>query len=238
VILLKHREREMGIIDSISEIPLFKGLTRHHLEGLTGIVIDRTFGKGQSIFLEGEAAAGFYVVISGRVKVFKLSPDGKEQILHLFGAGELFGEVPVFLGGNFPANADTLEKSRIFFFPRASFIDLIMRHPSLALNMLAALSMRLRQLTHLIENLSLKEVPGRLAAHLLYLSEHSGNATDIELDIPKGQLASLLGTIPETLSRILAKMTNQGLIEVDGRKISLTDRNSIEDLASGMKPFQ
>jgi CRP-like cAMP-binding protein len=227
----------MGIIDAISEIPLFKGLTRHHIEGLTGIVIDQTFGKSRSIFLDGEEAAGFYVVISGRVKVFKLSPGGKEQILHIFGAGEPFGEVPMFLGGNFPANAETLEKSRIFFFPRTSFIDIIIRHPSLALNMLAALSMLLRQLTHLIENLSLKEVPGRLSAYLLYLSEHSGNATDIELDIAKGQLASLLGTIPETLSRILAKMTSQGLIEVDGRKIRLTDRNSIEDLASGMKPF-
>ena len=228
----------MAIIESISRIPLFKGLMSHHLEELSGIVIDQTFEKGQSIFLEGEEAAGFYVVISGRVKVFKLSPDGREQILHIFSAGELFGEVPMFLGGDFPANAETLEKSRIFFFPRTSFIELIMHHPSLALNMLAALSMLLRQLTHLVENLSLKEVPGRLAAYLLYLSEQSGNAMDVELDIPKGQLASLLGTIPETLSRILARMTSQGLIEVDGRKIRLADRTSIEDLASGMKPFR
>jgi len=227
----------MNLINVMAGIPLFQGLPQQQLEELADIVVDQTFTKGQQIFLEGEEATGFYVVISGRVKVFKLSPEGKEQILHIFGAGEPFGEVPMFLGGHFPANAETLEKSRIFFFARPTFIDLIIRQPSLALNMLAALSRLLRQLTHLIENLSLKEVPGRLAAYLLYLSESSGDVMDVELDIAKVQLASLLGTIPETLSRILAKMSNQGLIEVDGRKIKLLDRQSLENLASGIKPF-
>jgi CRP/FNR family transcriptional regulator len=103
------------------------------------------------------------------------------------------------------------------------------------MNMLAELSRRLRQLTRLVEELSLKEVPGRLAAYVLYLSEENNSASDVELDITKGQLASLLGTIPETLSRILGKMSSQGLIAVQGRKLSILDRNTLEDLAAGEK---
>ena len=195
------------------------------------IVTDQTFGKGEVIFAEGEDADGFYVVITGRVKIFKLSPDGKEQILHFFGPGEPFGEVPVFMGQHFPASAEVMEESRVFFFPRKSFVDLIKRTPSLALNMLAILSKRLRRFAALIDDLSLKEVPGRLAAYLLYLSDQNRGAKVLELAVTKAQLASLLGTIPETLSRILGKLSSQGLIESDGRRIRIMDREALRDLA-------
>lgn len=195
------------------------------------IVTDQTFGKGEAIFSEGEDADGFYVVITGRVKIFKLSPDGKEQILHFFGPGEPFGEVPVFTGQHFPASAEVMEESRAFFFPRKSFVDLIKRNPSLALNMLAILSKRLRRFAALIDDLSLKEVPGRLAAYLLYLSDQNRGAKVLELAVTKAQLASLLGTIPETLSRILGKLSSQGLIESDGRRIRIMDREGLRDLA-------
>ncbi len=102
-------------------------------------------------------------------------------------------------------------------------------NPSLALNMLAMLSLRLRRFATQIENLSLREVPGRLAAHLLYLAEEQGSPNRVILDIPKGQLASLLGTIPETLSRIFAKMTDEGLIRVEGRTIYLDDLEGLRD---------
>jgi CRP-like cAMP-binding protein len=101
--------------------------------------------------------------------------------------------------------------------------------------MLARLSLRLRQFTHLIEDLSLKEVPGRLAAYLLYLSEHNSGADSLELDITKGQLAALLGTIPETLSRILARLGQQEYIEVEGRKIRILNRQGLVSLAEGEK---
>jgi len=195
------------------------------------IVTDQTFGKGEAIFSEGEDADGFYVVITGRVKIFKLSADGKEQILHFFGPGEPFGEVPVFTGQHFPASAEVMEESRVFFFPRKSFVDLIKRTPSLALNMLAILSKRLRRFAALIDDLSLKEVPGRLAAYLLYLSDQNRGAKVLELAVTKAQLASLLGTIPETLSRILGKLSSQGLIESDGRRIRIMDREALRDLA-------
>ena len=224
----------MRLTDQIAGIPLFRGLAPKHYDELAMILVDQVVPRGQMIFSQGDEATGLYVVISGRVKIFKLSVEGKEQILHLFGTGEPIGEVAVFTGGKFPAYAEALEETRLFFFPRPAFIDLIRKYPSVALNMLAVLSLRLRQFTSLIEDLSLKEVPGRLAAHLLYLGEGKKDVAEVDLDISKNQLASLLGTIPETLSRILARMARDGFIELSGqRRIRILDRKGLEELASG-----
>ncbi|MBF0506584.1 MAG: Crp/Fnr family transcriptional regulator [Nitrospirae bacterium] len=225
----------MSIIDLVASIPLFHGLSQEQLEEVVDITVDQTFQKGQTVFSEGEAAAGFYVVVSGQVKIFKLSSEGKEQILHFVTPGESFGEVPVFAGGRFPAHAETIERSRLFFFPRAVFLELIGKDPSLAMNMLADLSRRLRRFTQLVEELSLKEVPSRLAAYLLYLSERDNGSGDLELSITKGQLASLLGTIPETISRILGKMSGHDIVRVQGRKITIVNRKRLEDLSAGEK---
>ena len=221
----------MPILNHIARVPLFEGLPPQQIEDLAMIVTDQVFRKGETIFSEGEDGNGFYVVITGRVKIFKLSAEGKEQILHFFGPGEPFGEVPVFTGQHFPANAEAIEESQVFFFPRRSFVDLVKRNPSLALNMLAVLSKRLRRFAGLIDDLSLKEVPGRLAAYLLYLSGQNQGSKDLELTITKAQLASLLGTIPETLSRILGKLSSQGLIETDGRRIRILDSEALQELA-------
>ena len=223
----------MDITNHIAAIPLFKGLPDDQIHDLAMIAVDSVFKKGQTIFTEGDEGTGFYVAISGRVKIFKISPEGREQILHIFGPDEVFGEVPVFAGQRFPASAEAMEESRIFYFPRAPLISLIKKNPSIALNMLAVLSMRLRRFTSLIDDLSLKEVPGRLAAHLLFLSEQREGSVDLELTITKAQLASLLGTIPETLSRILTRMAGQDLIESDGPKIKILDKQGLEDLAKG-----
>ncbi len=220
----------MEIVKYLSKIPLFEGLPEDQLIDLSKITVTLDLGKGQMIFSEGDEGRGFYVVLRGRVKIYKLSPDGKEQTLHIFGSGEPFGEVPVFAGKHFPANAEALEKSKVLFFPRISLIRLIEKNPSLAMNMLAILAKRLRQFTVQIEHLSLKEVPGRLAAYLLYLSDRENGSPEVRLDITKGQLASLLGTIPETLSRIFAKMSKQGIIEIMGPNIKILSRTALEEL--------
>ena len=220
--------------ERIATIPLFRELPAQQQEDLARIVSDNTIKRGQTIFSEGDEGIGFYVVISGRVKIYKLSPEGREQTLHIFGPGELFGEVPVFSGQKFPANAMAMEKSRVFYFPRDALIALIEENPNIALNMLAVLSARLRRFATLIDDLSLKEVPGRLSAYILYLSDLKSGSTELELTTTKGQLASLLGTVPETLSRILAKMSGQGLIESEGPKIKILDQEGLDDLATGI----
>ena len=212
----------------IAESLLFSGLPAEQLDKVTAIAQERSFARGESIFFEGDPGEGFYMVAEGQVKIFKMSLDGKEQILHIFGPGEPFGEVPVFHGQPFPANALSLAKTRLLFFPRREFVELVTAHPSLALNLLAMLSLRLRRFAAQIESLSLKEVPGRLAAYLVYLAEEQGSTKQVTLDIPKGQLASLLGTIPETLSRIFARMTEEGLIRVEGRTIYLDDFSGLK----------
>ena len=219
------------ILEIIADTPLFNGLPEDQLRQIAQIAINRYYEKGTAIFLEGEECVGFFVIVQGSVKVFKLSADGKEAILHIFGPGEPFGEVPVFTGTPFPANAEVIAKAHLLFFPRKSFVDLISKNPSLALNMLAILSKRLRHFTIQIESLSLKEVSGRLASYLITLSNEQSEDGFVTLNISKGQLASLLWTIPETLSRIFAKMTAQNLIDVAGRKIWLKNLAGIKDLA-------
>ncbi|OQX28393.1 MAG: transcriptional regulator [Desulfobacteraceae bacterium IS3] len=215
----------------ISNTLLFGGLPENQMREIEKIAVEKSFKKGEIIFSEGDEGHGFFVVIRGTVKIFKVSPEGKEQILHIFGPGEPFGEVPVFSGSSFPASAQAIADTSLLFFPRKDFVDLISANPSLALNMLAVLSLRLRQFTVQVEHLSLKEVPARLAAYLLGLSDKQKNPDAVTLHISKGHLASLLGTIPETLSRTFAKMAGQNLIEVKGRHIRLINREALEELA-------
>lgn len=220
----------VDVIRQIAGMPLFTGLLKAQYEALARICVRRSCRKGERLFSEGDEGTGFYMVVTGRVKIFKVSVEGKEQILHLFGPGESFGEVSVFTGQGFPADAVTSVQTVLLFFPRVAFSALIQKDPTLALNMLAQLSGRLRHFAGLIEDLSLKEVPGRLAKYLLYLSRRNGDG-EVALDVSKGQLASLLGTIPETLSRILARMHRQGLIRLRGSQIQILDRPGIEQIA-------
>ncbi|HCC54169.1 MAG TPA: transcriptional regulator [Desulfobulbaceae bacterium] len=225
----------MELMSFLKQVPLFAGLTSSQYDELAMIITLQDYRRGQGIFAEGDPGTGFYVVMEGLVKIYKLSIEGKEQILHIFGPREPFAEAAVFIGSTFPAHALALEKSRTIFIPRRAFIELIQINPALAMNMLAALSMRLKKFAHLIEDLSLKEVPGRVAAHLLYLSGQQGDSDTVKLNIGKAQLASLLGTIPETLSRILSKLGKQGLINSEGPQITILDRDGLEDLAMGEK---
>jgi CRP/FNR family transcriptional regulator, dissimilatory nitrate respiration regulator len=217
------------------DIPSFRGLSEDQLKEIARIAVEKNHVKGKIIFSEGDEGNGFYIVAKGRVKVFKVSPEGKEHILHIVGPGETFGQVAVYAGRSFPASSEAIAKSHLLFIPRTAFAELISANPSLAMSMLAVLSLRLREFTVQIENLSLKEVPGRLASYLIYLAGEQKAGDHISLPISKGQLASLLGTIPETLSRIFTKMSSQNLIEVSGREIKLLDLTGLDDLAMNGK---
>jgi CRP-like cAMP-binding protein len=225
----------MDITKIIASIPLFAGLSSKQYENLAAIATVKAFRRGQIFFSEGDDGGGFYIIIAGRVKIFKLSPEGKEQILHIMEKEEPFGEAAVFAGDHYPASAQALVETEVLFFPRNAFVELIGHNPSLALNMLAFLSRRLRTLSALVEDLSLKEVPGRLAAYLLYLHERNGEAAKIELDISKNQMAGLLGTIPETLSRILKRMSKEKLIKAGTRSINILDTKRLAELADGSR---
>jgi CRP/FNR family transcriptional regulator len=224
-----------NFLNLISAIPLFNGLPTEQLDAIRRLAVEKRFNKGQTLFSEGDRTTGFFVIVEGRVKIYKVSSEGKEQILHIFEAGQSFGEVTVFTGQQMPAHAQTLSQTHLLLFARKAFVDLVSSNPSLALNLLGIMSKKLRQFAAQIENLSLKEIPARLASYLIYLSQEQGSEDAVVLKISKGQLASLLGTIPETLSRMFAKLSGQNLIRVEGPKIVLLDRDGIESLAEHPK---
>ena len=217
---------------NIEKISIFSSLSPEYVRKIENITQVSKYLSGKVIFMENDPGIGFYGILDGKIKIFKSSPLGKEHILHIFGSGEIFAEVAVFAGHDFPANAMALEESTLMFFPRDRFRALLAEFPDLSMSLLGLMSMRLRQMVGKVEELSLKEVPARLAAHLLLLRDNTGR-NEFNLDINKSQLASLLGTIPETLSRVIRKMKNEGLIGIKGSKVELLDIQSLDELAGG-----
>ena len=217
--------------DILKRSQLFGGLPEEHIIEIEKIAGDKKYNKGDVIFYDGDEGTGFYLVAAGSVSVYKLSPEGKEQILHIVKEGDTIGAVPVFSGKSFPANARAMSKIHLLFFDRKEFIRLITNKPLLTMNLLALLATRLREFTIQVENLSLKEIPGRLASYLLYLAQEQGNDDVIKLNISKAQLANLLGTGPESLSRALGSMKTKKLIEEKGSNIRLLNRTILEELA-------
>jgi CRP-like cAMP-binding protein len=226
-------------VDLLRRCPLFAGLKEEELKKIRAIASPKRVGKKEVLFSDGEEAKGFYVILSGKIKLYKISPEGKEQILHIVSAPDAFAEAALFLEGSYPAFAEALIDSQLLFFPKRDFIHLIERNPQLSINMIVSLSHFLRRFASLIEELSLKEVSSRIAKYLIDLSLKSAkegkNPKEVELDLSKTQLASKLGTISETLSRTLAKMKTKGIIDVEKNKIFILNRETLEELASGLK---
>jgi CRP/FNR family transcriptional regulator len=207
---------------------LFQGLPPEQLVELEKLAIAQTYPKGDIIFHQGDEGIGFFVIKTGRVKVYKSSRDGKEQILHIFGERDHFAEVPALDGQYYPASASALEPTEVLFFARQRFLNLLEQQPALTINLLKSFARHLRRFSNLVDNLALREVPARLANYLLSLSEQSDGAETVTLTLTKGQLAAQLGTIPETLSRVFAKLTAEGLIEVEGYQVKLCDRDRLQ----------
>ena len=225
--------------DLLRRCPLFAGLKEEDLKRIRTIALLKHVWKREILFSDGEEAKGFYVLLSGKVKLYKISPEGKEQILHVVSAPDAFAEAALFLEGSYPAFAEALSDSQLLFFAKRDFIHLIEKNPQLSINMIVSLSQFLKRFASLIEELSLKEVSSRIAKYLIDLSLKSSKESrvpiEVELDLSKTQLASKLGTISETLSRTLAKMKAKGVIDVKKNRIFILDYKLLEKLASGLK---
>jgi CRP-like cAMP-binding protein len=215
--MVEKNEKKAVLAGSI----LFQGLSDELINRLVGITRKKHYCKGETIFLEGRPSHGFYIIVQGQVKIFKASEKGKEQIFYTFGNGEAFGLTPLFLHKKFPACATSMVPTTVLFLPKEEFFQLTVDHHPLALSMLSGLSQRLCQLVEKIGSLALHGASHRLSAHLIYLSKQQGRTDQVLLDMPKKQLACLLGTTPENLSRIFADMSNDGLIRVNGRCVQL-----------------
>lgn len=219
----------MDLRATIHTCPLFAGATEEDLDRLLQVCRAREHDKGEVLFSEGEKALGFYIVASGRIKIYKLSPEGKERILHIVHPGGTFAEAAIFGNGLYPAYAEPLIRSQLVFFPKREFLDLLHGHVGIAINMIAGLSRFLRQFAGQIEELTFKDVPSRLAQYLLEIG--AGQKKQFDLPIAKSQLASKLGTVSETLSRTFRKLSDEGIIRVNGKTIHILDAERLLDLA-------
>lgn len=226
--------RHCSLLEMLAGSALFRGLESADLASLAEIATPRRFGKGEILFAAGEPAVGFFVVGAGRVRVYVLSPEGKEQTLHSFGPGEPVGEAAVFAGQSYPAYAAASADSEVAYIPRDGFVKLIGRRPEVALNMLATLSQRLRSFAKKIEDLSLRDVTSRLARYLLdHAAPGQGGLSRVALSDSKSQLAISLGTTPESLSRSLARLKEAGVITVDRRTVTVHDHKQLAAIAEG-----
>lgn len=209
-------------------------LDNSELEAIARIASIRTLNKGATLFFQGDEATGFFLLLRGSVRIYKSSPDGREYTMHIVKPGQMFAEAAIFEGRDFPANCAAIEDSVVAFFPRDAFNQLIIRSPQISMKMIAALSSFLRELAAQVEELSLKEIPARLAAYLLSEAEAAGDS-NFTLPITKTELAHRLGTVSETLSRNLKKFRTLELIEMKGRQIVLLDTRRLQALAAGEK---
>jgi len=220
------------LLRALKTSPLFCALRPEALDGLARRGMVRGYGPGEAVFQAGEPADRFFLVVRGRVKVFKLSARGGEQILHSFGPGSTFGEAALWAGGRYPAYSEALERTALFVLSRAVLRDAFAGNPDLAIGMMAGLSQKLREFVELVETLSLKDVPARLAGALLAEARRAGSER-FRMRRTKAELASSLGTIPETLSRGLRKLKDAGLIAVRGPEITILRPPGLRRLAEG-----
>lgn len=210
--------------DALRQQPYFRSLDDAEIAALTRALIERAFDKDKLVFLEGEPCQGLYIVRQGQVKIYKLSSEGREQILTFVGAGESFNEVAVFDGGPNPANVSAVEATTLWIVPRAAILDLIQRRPAVALAIIQNLGARLRHLVGLVEDLSLRQVSARLAKLLLETAS-SGQRT-----LTQQEMAARLGTVREMVGRSLRQLEARGLIRVGRGKIVIVDREGLEKL--------
>jgi CRP/FNR family transcriptional regulator, cyclic AMP receptor protein len=206
---------------------LFASLTEPELRALIHCVSNKHFDRGELLFNEGDQCAGMFLVASGKIRIFKLSPGGREQILAVEGPGSSFAELPVFDGGNYPASASALEDSEVLFISRKDFQNYCRAHPEVAIKVIAVVGSRLRRLVGIIEELSFTTVRHRLIGLILRLAQSGGtNSTEgirVELTMTHQDLAAELGTVRELVSRNLSRLQAEGFLEVDGRRIIVKD---------------
>ncbi|MFS8534664.1 MAG: Crp/Fnr family transcriptional regulator [Limnochordales bacterium] len=211
----------------LRRIPFFAELEPSDLEALAEAVVVGRYRKNQVLFVEGEPSHSLYFICSGRVKVYRVSADGREQILHLLGDGDPIAVVPFFDGGAYPANAEVLTDAEIAFIRFEDFERIARANPSILLRMLRLLAQRLRRAQEQIASLALKSVGGRLAQRLLDLADRHGvpvpGGIQVDLQLSRQELGNLIGASRETTTRLLQQLQREKLIRLEGSRVTILD---------------
>jgi CRP-like cAMP-binding protein len=215
--------KTIALVNTLRSCQLFTGLPLPDLEAIAAVTVVKSLDKGEYLFHEGDPARGFYVVQRGAVNVHRVNAAGKEQVIHVFRAGESFAEAALATERGYPADARALEPTQVLLVQKAGILALLKRQPELALRMLGSMSIHLRVLVGQLEDLTLKDVETRLANWLMKRCADplSEKPMRIELTMTKRVLAAELGTVSETFSRTLAKFREQKLLTVKDKVVTI-----------------
>ncbi len=228
------RPEHTNLASSLQRAGLFSNLTPSELQLLAARTVRKLFSAGELLFSEGEPCTGLHIVVRGKVRIFKTSMNGREQVLAVEGPGSSVAELPVFDGGPYPASVIALEDSEIAFISRRDFHAYCIEHPDVALKVLAVVGARLRRLVGIIEELSFTTIRQRLVVTLVKLAQTQGQKTaqGIEFRLPDShqEIANQLGTVRELISRNLMRLQAEGLIEVEARHIVVKDMAGLNAL--------
>jgi CRP/FNR family transcriptional regulator, dissimilatory nitrate respiration regulator len=230
-----HGLRTTAIVATLRQCRLFADLPAPDVEAVAEGCATRALAKGEMLFREGEVAEGFYVIRSGTINVCRVTPEGREQIICVFHAGESFAEITLATIETYPANAVALEPTQVILVSKRHFTALIQRRPELSLRMLGSMSLHLKHLVQMLQDMKGRQVEARLAEWLMQRSPASalGCPALIELDVTKKVLAGQLGVTSETLSRTFARFRDEGVLKVTGPKVQVLDGVKLKAYAKG-----
>jgi CRP-like cAMP-binding protein len=218
-----------AVQDILRRTPYFADIEPAQLEAVASAVVERSYRRGDPVFLEGHPCEGLYAVKSGRVRVYKISPEGREQVLLIAGPGDTFNEVPVFDGGPNPASVEALEPTVLLLLPKGALLAMMEAHPEIRRAFMRTFAMRIRQLVGLVEELSFKTVTGRVARILLeQLPSPEGG--DQPRRLTQRELAAMAGTAREVAGRALKALEMQGAIRIERGRIVVVDREQLASL--------
>jgi CRP-like cAMP-binding protein len=216
-----------SMVSALGAASLFSNLSPEELRLLAAHAVRKNYAQEELLFSEGDACKGLHIIASGKLRIFKSSPSGREQVLAVEGPGGSVAELPVFDGAPYPASVSAAEDSQVLFISRNDFRSFCLAHPEVALKVLAVVGARLRRLVEIIEELSFATVRQRLASVLVRLAQTEGKRTGlgIEIHLPgtHQELANQLGTVRELVSRNLMRLQAEGLVQVEARHITVLD---------------
>jgi CRP/FNR family transcriptional regulator len=215
--------RHAALATALRGCQLFAGMSQAEVGPIAEITTTKPVAKGSYLFHEGDPSFGFYIVQKGAINVHRVNASGKEQVIHVFRAGESFAEGTLATDKGYPADARAVEPSQVLLVQKAGILALLRRHPELALRMLGSMSAHLRILVGQLEDLTLKDVETRLANWLVKRCPDSSSDKPVSIQLPmtKRVLAAEIGTVSETFSRTLARFRDQKLIAVKGMTITV-----------------
>jgi CRP/FNR family transcriptional regulator len=215
--------KQTAIANTLHRCRIFAGLPPADLAAIVDFTVVKPLDQGDYLFHEGDPARGFFIVQKGAINVHRVNAGGKEQVVHIFRAGESFAEATLATVSGYPADARAATSSQVLFVEKSGFLELLKRRPELMLRILGTMSLHLRALVEQLEDMTLKDVETRFANWLIKRCPNpdSPQPVVIELGVPKRVLAAELGTVSETFSRTLASFREQKFVTVQGRSVTV-----------------